>query len=106
MRKDKAGNKLYRKITIKVIFPDGLFPDKNFVQHAGPQRGFGPDGVNQMLDAVATDLDTLYPWWNFSPVELAPVGSTIRFAFVYAGNNLSYVAPTPEVSVHEAAKSV
>jgi hypothetical protein len=96
MRKDKAGNKLYRKMTVKIIFPDNLFPDRTYLQHAGPQRGFGPDGIDQMLDQIATELDSLYPWWEFKPVELMPIGSTIRFAFIFAGNNHNYAPPIPE----------
>ena len=38
-----------------------------------------------MLMEVADQLDTLYPWWNFSYVELKPVGRTARFVFTFAG---------------------
>jgi hypothetical protein len=65
------------------------------VQHAGPRQGFGVDGIDQMLEQIADQLDTLYPWWQFRPVELAPIGSAIRFAFIFAGNNTSYVPPAP-----------
>ena len=98
MRTDKAGNKLYRKMTVKIIFPDGIFPDRNYLQHAGPKQGFGPEGVDQMLNQIADELDSLYPWWNFKPVELSPIGSTIRFAFIFAGNNPNYVAPAPTIN--------
>jgi hypothetical protein len=93
MRTDKYGNKLFKKMRVKVIFPDQIFPDRTYVQHAGPRQGFGPDGVDQMLEQIADQLDTLYPWWQFRPVELASIGSTIRFAFIFAGNNKSYVPP-------------
>jgi hypothetical protein len=84
MRKDKAGNKLYKKMTVKVLFPDAIFPDKTYVQHAGPKQGFGPEGVDHMLESIADQLDTLYPWWEFQMKEMTPVGSTIRFCFTYA----------------------
>jgi hypothetical protein len=97
MRKDKAGNKLYRKMTVKVIFPDRIFPDRVYHQHAGPRQGFGPDGVDQMLEQIADQLDALYPWWQFRLTELRPEGNTIRFAFIFAGNNPTYVAPAPTI---------
>ena len=85
MRKDKEGNKLYRKMTVKIVFPDAIFPDRTYVQHAGPRQGFGPTGVDEMLNQVADQLDTLYPWWDFKPTEMTPVGSTIRWVFTFAG---------------------
>ena len=98
MRTDKAGNTLWRTVSVKVIFPDGIFPDRVYKQHAGPKQGFGPDGVDQMLNQIADQLDELYPWWQFRPVDLSPIGSTIRFAFVFAGNNTSY-APDPTAPI-------
>lgn len=95
MRTDKAGNRLYRKMTVKIIFPAGIFTDRTYMQHAGPRQGFSPDGVDQMLLQIADDLDSLYPWWNFEPVELSPIGSTIRFVFKFVGNNTNYVPPAP-----------
>ena len=98
MRTDKAGNNLARKMTVKVIFPDEIFPDRVYKQHAGPKQGFGPDGVDQMLNQIADQLDELYPWWQFRPVDLSLIGSTIRFAFIFAGNNTNYVAPAPTIN--------
>jgi len=85
MLKDFAGNRLFRKMTVKVVFPDKIFPDRTYVQHAGPKQGFGPNGVQAMLDQIAEQLDTLYPWWDFTPVELKPVGRTTRFVIKFAG---------------------
>ena len=85
MLRDKEGNRLFRKMTVKVIFPDNIFPERTYVQHAGPHQGFGPEGVDAMLNDVADKLDELYPWWNFKPVELSPVGRTARFVFTFAG---------------------
>jgi hypothetical protein len=97
MRKDKDGNKLARKVTVKVIFPDQLFPDRVYMQHAGPRQGFGPDGIDQMLNQIADELDSLYPWWQFKPVDLLRIGSTARFAFIFAGNNPNYKPPAPTI---------
>lgn len=98
MRKDKDGNTLFRKMTIKVVFPDAIFQDQTFVQRAGPRQGFGPEGVDATLMSIADQLDTRYPWWEFAPVELRPIGSTIRFAFIFAGNNKNYVPPAPTIN--------
>jgi hypothetical protein len=92
MLRDKQGNRLFRKMIVKVIFPDGIFPDRTYVQHAGPRQGFGPDGIDGMLENIAEQLDTLYPFWDFKPMEMAPEGRTIRFLFKFAG----YRGPTPE----------
>ena len=85
MLKDSQGNRLFRKMTVKIIFPDAIFPERTYVQHAGAKQGFGPDGVHQMLDDIATKLDELYPWWDFRPIELTPVGRTTRYVFRFAG---------------------
>lgn len=85
MLRDKDGNRLFRKMTVKVIFPDAIFPDRMYVQRAGPKQGFGPDGIQQMLESIADQLDTLYPFWDFEPVELAPEHRTTRFLFKFAG---------------------
>lgn len=85
MMKDKAGNRLFRKVTVKIVYPDAIFPTKTFVQHAGPKQGFNPDGIDDILMQTATRLDELYPWWEFKYVELAPQGRTARFVFTFAG---------------------
>lgn len=93
MLKDKDGNRLFRKVTVKVLFPDNIFPEKTYYQHAGPHQGFGPDNVSDMLLSVADKLEELYPWWDFRPIELKPVGRTTRWVFTFAGYR-----PTPAVS--------
>ncbi len=103
MRTDKLGNKLFRKMTVKVIFPDQIFEDRTYVQHAGPRQGFGPEGVDQMLNQIADQLDSLYPWWQFTPLEMAPIGSTLRFVFKFAGNNPNYKPTAPAEGVFNEA---
>lgn len=98
MLKDFAGNRLFRKMTVKVVFPDKIFPDRTYVQHAGPKQGFGPDGVQAMLDQIAEQLDTLYPWWDFTPVELKPVGRTTRFIIKFAGHRAVPPASTQPIA--------
>lgn len=90
MLKDKTGNKLYRRIEVKVIFPNDVFPPKKFVSRAGPQQGFNPTGVDDILMQVADRLETLYPWWNFQVVELKSPARLARFVFTFAGYNTDY----------------
>lgn len=85
MLKDKAGNRLFRKVLVKVVYPDKIFPDKTFTNHAGPHQGFGPSGVDDILMQIATRLDELYPWWDFKSVELKPEGRTAKYVFTFAG---------------------
>jgi len=94
MLRDKEGNRLFRKVTVKVIFPEAIFPPKTFVQHAGPRQGFGPDGIDDILMSVADKLEELYPFWEFKPLELTPEGRTARYVLTFAG----YRATKPRIS--------
>lgn len=85
MLRDAAGNRLYRKIEMKIIFPDKIFPPKTLSQHAEPHKGFGPDGIDDVLMQITDQLDTLYPWWDFKMTPLAPIGRTARYVFTFAG---------------------
>jgi hypothetical protein len=85
MLRDKAGNKLWRKMKIKVIFPDNIFPPKIFIQHAGPRQGFGPDAVDEMLMKVADHLEVLYPFWEFKMQEMTPEHRTTMYLMTFAG---------------------
>lgn len=96
MLKDKDGSRLFRKVFIKVVFPDAIFPPKTFVQHAGPHQGFGPAGVDAMLMQIADHLDTLYPFWEFRVVELAPQGRNAKYVFTFAGYR-AVPAPSPAI---------
>lgn len=101
MLRDAAGNRLFRKMIVKIIFPDAIFPEKTYVQHAGPHQGFGPEGIDDMLMKIADQLDTLYPWWDFAPIELKPIGRTTRWVFKFA----KYRAVKPTVTVQPIADS-
>lgn len=106
MLTDKDGNRLFRRLDVKIVFPEGLLPfrDKTFVHHAPPHKGYGPDNIQQILEAVATDLESLYPWWDFTAVELKPVGRTARWLIRYAGPNLNYKAPERSASAEATDK--
>lgn len=85
MLKDATGQRLFRKVMIRVIFPDAIFPPRVFQQHAGPHQGFGDAGVSDMLMQIADRLEELYPWWEFKVVELKPEGRTAKYVFTFAG---------------------
>lgn len=85
MLRDNEGNRLFRKVIVRIVFPDAIFPPKNFVQHAGPHQGFNPNGIDEILMNIADRLDQLYPWWEFRVVELAPEGRTAKYVFTFAG---------------------
>jgi hypothetical protein len=85
MPHDKAGNRLFKKVQVKVIFPDAIFPPKLFVQRAGPKQGFGPSGIDEMLMKIADELETLHPYWDFRVIELYPFGSMARYVMSFAG---------------------
>ena len=86
MLTDKDGNKLYRKVEIRVIFPEHIFPDRKIMQKAkGSRQGYGPEGVLDILMAVADQLETLYPYWEFESTELASVAHTAKYVFNFRG---------------------
>src|SRR5579863_7130125 len=91
MLKDKDGNKLFRKVTVRIIFPEKIFPPKLITQRAGPHQGFGPSGIEDILMKIADHLEELYPFWDFRSEELTPVGRTARYVFVFAGYNAKAV---------------
>ena len=93
MLRDKAGNRLYRQVTIQVIFPENIFKPKIFRSKAAPKQGFNSEGIADLQMQVADKLDTLYPFWNFRIIELEPVGRTARFVFAFAGYRASQSAP-------------
>ena len=95
MLRDKVGNKMFRKVKIKVVFPDAIFPDRTYVQHAGPKQGFGPDGIDEMLMQVANQLEELYPFWEFKMQEMTPEHRTARYLMTFAGY---HATPPPTIN--------
>lgn len=84
MLQDKDGNRLFRKVTVKVIFPNKIFPPKTFTSRAEQHKGISSDGVQDVLMQVADKLEQLYPYWEFRAIELTPVGRTARYVFDFA----------------------
>ena len=85
MLKSSNGDRLFRKVIITVYFPDKIFPPKKFSQHAGPKSGYNQDSIDQMIEGIVDQLDTLYPYWEFKLTPLAPEGRTAKFAVTFAG---------------------
>lgn len=102
MLTDAKGNRIYRRIDIKIVFPDKILPDRKMSQRAEPHKGISPDGIDDLLMQTADQLDTLYPWWQFRVVELAPVGRTAKYVFTFAGNR---AMPLPDTSRHQGETS-
>jgi hypothetical protein len=101
MLKSMSGDRLFRKVIVKVIFPEAIFPTKTFVNHAGPSQGFNPDGIDAILMGIADQLDTLYPFWEFKVVPLVPEGRTMKYVFTFAGYRSTKINPNEESSTLE-----
>jgi hypothetical protein len=85
MRRDKDMNRLYRKVWVKIVYPEAIFPPKITVSKASPKKGFNPDGIDDILMQVADKLETLFPYWQFKMTELGPLGGAARYVFTFAG---------------------
>ena len=93
--RDKSGNRLYRRVEIKVVFPkDTRLKPNTMRQKAGPHQGFNSNGIDEMLMGVADRLDELYPWWEFNMVPVTATSRTAKFVFSVVG----YRAMPPEDS--------
>jgi len=97
MLRDKTGSRLFKSVNIKIYFPDKIFPDKKLAQRAPPKKGFSSENIDDILMEVADRLETLYPWWEFKMMELAPTGRAANFIFTFAGYRAgSFPAAKPE----------
>jgi hypothetical protein len=85
MRRDQEGNKLYRKIWVKIVYPEAIFPPKIMVSKAPPKRGFNEEGIDDILMQTADKLENLFPYWNFKMTEIAPLGGMARYVFTFSG---------------------
>lgn len=94
--RDPKGNRLYRKVEIKIYFPENIFPMRRLVQHAEAHKGFGPEGIDDLLMQTADRLEELYPWWEFRYIPVAAQSRTATFVFTFAGYRAdSALADTP-----------
>lgn len=101
MLRDKAGNRLFRRVTVRMEFPDNIFPPKTITQRAGPKQGFGSNGIDEILMGIADQLDTLYPYWDFQLVELAPDGRTARYFYKFVGYRSPKINPNAKSNALE-----
>lgn len=94
MLRDQKGNRLYRRVEIRIVFPkDTRLPANTMRQKAGPHQGFNSDGIDEMLMGVVDRLDELYPWWEFQMVPVVAPNRTAKFVFSVIG----YRAVAPDV---------
>lgn len=91
MLRDKSGNKLWRSVKVRVIFPENIFADKVIIEHAGPRQGFSQDNIDDMLMKIVDHLEVLHPYWEFRMQELLSEHRTARYLLTFA----SYRALTP-----------
>lgn len=77
--RDKQGRKLYRHLTVKIELP-GL-PVKTRKFTPPPHQGFHEDGIDNILESIADDLDRVYPFLDY---KLVPLGAN-SFRFVHVG---------------------
>ena len=95
MLRDAKGDRLYRRVEVRVVYPPDVFPAKKFVYKAeGSRRAYAPEGIDSILDHTADQLDTLYPWWDFEMVPLAPRGRVASYVFKVVG--VRAIPPSPE----------
>jgi len=96
MLRDVKGNRLFRRVEIRVLYPDGVLKPERIIQKAAAKQGFSPDNVDELLMRVADTLEEKYPWWQFRMQELAPEHRTARYSFICAGFNPRYRPPREE----------
>jgi len=78
-----AGQRLYKRVTIRVIGPPAEDNDKQqdfkWYPRAPAGRGYSESDIQGMLEQCATHLEKRFPVWEFRLVELGPD----RFNFVF-----------------------
>jgi hypothetical protein len=94
--RDKKGNRLFKQIRIKVVFPPKTFPTRIQCLRAPEGKCFNDSGLSEVLDKVADKLDSDFPMWEFRLVQLPSIGNTIAFNFIYGQLNVEYVTKTQE----------
>jgi len=83
--RDAKGNRLYKRVEIAVVYPEGVLKTERIVRKAPAGKGIGEDGVNELLMTVADQLETKFPWWEFEPIELASSGRVSKHVFSFKG---------------------
>lgn len=102
MLQDSKGNRLYRRLEIKIVYPDSILDPETTVQKAPAGKGFSDENINSALMSIADRLDSLYPFWEFEPIELASHGRLAKFVFAFKGYR---AAQTPSDNPTEQTSS-
>lgn len=61
MLRDAKGNRLVRRVDIKIHYPDGILPVQKIVQRAEAKKGFSNDAIDEILMSVTDMLDARFP---------------------------------------------
>ena len=96
MLQDKAGNRLVRRVNIKIHYPDGILPVQKIVQKAEAKKGFSADAIDEILMSVTDMLDTRFPFWEFKMQELASRPRVAEYVFTQIGYR-AVVQPSPDM---------
>lgn len=75
----KNGERIYRRIDVKVFLPDGTFKRERL--QAPPKSGFSPENIDKALTAVADNIERQFPQFDYRLVPL----SAYQFNFVCVG---------------------
>lgn len=98
MLRDKDGNALVRRVEVRVVFPDGVFAPKVMRYKAEPKKGFSSQAVDEILENVANDLETKFPWWEFNLVPLSCSSREARYSICCVGYRENYKPPVAEAT--------
>ena len=99
MLHDKAGNRLVRRVNIKIHYPDGILPVQKMVQKAEAKKGFSADAIDEILMSVTDMLDTRFPFWEFTMKELKGRARVAEYVFTQIGYKV--VVPPAETPQSE-----
>ena len=75
----EKGEKLVRRVTIKLFNPEGKVLSKTY--RCPPTKGFNESGISQIIEHTAKHLESTLPHCEFRMVELPGP----QFNFIYAG---------------------
>lgn len=89
---------IHRRVKIRLVLPEGQKPIR-FEVKAGPHRGFGDTGIDEVLENAAQQIEKRFPLWNF---RLVPIADN-AFNFIYAGLRDQAKGESQNETVHETA---
>lgn len=90
MLRDRTGNRVFRRVELKIFFPPDVLPVKKLTYHPKEaHQAYGPEGIDAILMHTADQLDQLYPFWEFKMNALKPQGRVARYNFNFIGYRVS-----------------